>query len=48
MLKNEYGAQYVLNSETEGFDEELYKLSVQLGANVALECVAGELTGKIM
>lgn len=48
MLKNEYGAEYVLNSTTENFDNELYELSKQLKANVALECVAGETTGRIL
>ena len=48
MLKTEYGADYVLNSESPTFDKDLYELSKKLKCNVALECVAGELTGKIM
>ena len=48
MLKEDYGADYVLNSESETFDKELYELSKKLNANVALECVSGELTGRIM
>jgi len=48
LLKKEYGADYVLNSQSETFDKDLYELSKKLKANVALECVAGEMTGKIM
>jgi len=48
MLKKEYGADYVLNSESPTFDKDLYELSKKLNANVALECVSGELTGRIM
>ena len=48
MLKKDYGAKYVLNSKSEDFDNELYKLSKELNANVALECVAGETTGRIL
>ena len=48
LLKKEYGADYVLNSQSESFDKDLYELSKKLQANVALECVAGEMTGKIM
>ena len=48
MLKTEYGADYVLNSESETFDKDLYELSKKLNCNVALECVSGELTGRIM
>jgi NADPH2:quinone reductase len=48
MLKKDYGADYVLNSEHPEFDKNLYELAKKLDCNVALECVAGELTGKIM
>ena len=48
LLKKDYGADYVMNSESETFDKDLYELSKKLKANVALECVAGEMTGKIM
>jgi NADPH2:quinone reductase len=48
LLKEEYGADYVLNSESPTFDADLYDLSKKLGCNVALECVAGEMTGKVM
>ena len=46
-LKKEHGAQYVLNSSDWNFDKELYKLSTELGCNVALECVAGDMTARI-
>lgn len=45
MLKKEYGAEYVLNSSKEGFNEELYKLSTELGCNVGLDAVAGDMPG---
>lgn len=48
LLKDEYGADYVLNSESPTFDKDLYELSKKLNCNVGLECVAGEMTGKIM
>lgn len=48
MLKKDYEADYVLNSEHPDFEKNLYELSKKLDCNVALECVAGELTGKIM
>jgi NADPH2:quinone reductase len=47
LLKEKYQAEYVLNSEKDGFVEELTALSRKLGANVCLECVAGDLPGKI-
>jgi len=48
LLKKECGAEHVLNSETETFDHDLYELSKKLNANVALECVAGPQTGRIL
>jgi NADPH2:quinone reductase len=48
LLKEEHGADYVLNSESPTFEEDMYELSKKLNANVALEAVAGEMTGKIM
>jgi NADPH:quinone reductase-like Zn-dependent oxidoreductase len=38
----------VLNSEEEGFENKLKELSKKLNANVALECVAGPIVGKIV
>jgi NADPH:quinone reductase len=48
LLKKDYGADYVLNSESPTFDEDLYELSKKLQANVALECVAGAMTGRVL
>jgi NADPH:quinone reductase len=48
MLKKEYDADYVLNSSNENFDAELYELSTKLGCNVGLECVAGDMPGRIL
>jgi NADPH:quinone reductase-like Zn-dependent oxidoreductase len=48
MLQKELGAEYVLNSADENFDADLYKLSVKLDCNVALECVAGDMTGRVL
>lgn len=48
MLKKEYNADHVLNSNDENFDKDLYELSTKLGCNVALECVAGDLPGRIL
>jgi NADPH:quinone reductase-like Zn-dependent oxidoreductase len=41
LLKKEYGAEYVLNSSDESYENDLFELAQKLGANVALECVAG-------
>jgi NADPH:quinone reductase-like Zn-dependent oxidoreductase len=48
LLKNEYGAKYVLNSSSADFDKDLFALCKELGCNVAFECVAGEDPGKIL
>ena len=48
LLKKENGAEHVLNSSDPNFDKDLYELSVKLNCNVAMECVAGETTGRIM
>ena len=48
LLKKEYGAQYVLNSSNANFDDELYALSKELGCNVGLECVAGDMPGRVL
>ena len=46
-LKNECKAEYVLNSSDPKFDDDLYELSKKLDANVAMECVAGEMCGRV-
>lgn len=48
LLKNTYGAEYVLNSSEEDFDKELYELSVKLDAKVAYECIAGDMPARIL
>ena len=48
MLKNEYGADIVLNSTSEDFDAELYKLAQESNATVALDAVAGEMPGRLL
>lgn len=48
MLKNEYKAEYVLNSSNENFDKELYELATKLGANVGLDAVAGDMPGRML
>jgi len=48
LLKKEHGAEYVLNSTDPNFDKDLYDLAKKLKANVALECVAGETTGRVL
>lgn len=47
-MKNEHNAEYVLNSTDPNFDAELEALVKKLNANVCLEAVAGELTGRIL
>jgi NADPH:quinone reductase-like Zn-dependent oxidoreductase len=42
------GAEHVVDSATEGFDEELSGLCARLGVTLALDAVAGELTGRII
>jgi NADPH:quinone reductase len=48
LLKKENGAKYVLNSTDPNFDKDLYDLSVKLNCIVAIECVAGDTTGRVM
>ncbi len=42
------GAEHVLNSEEEDFDERLSELCARLGATVAFDAVAGEMTGRVL
>lgn len=42
------GSPYCLNSEDGGFQRDLKALAQKLGATVAFECVAGEMTGKVL
>ncbi len=41
------GAHYVLNSESEDFEDVLREEGGRLGATIAFDAVAGEMTGKI-
>jgi len=47
LLKRE-GSEHVLNSEDPGFDSALRELARGLGASLALDAVAGELTGRVL
>lgn len=47
-LLKDMGAEHVLNSSVEGWEEQLATLSKQLKARVCFECVAGPMTGTIM
>jgi NADPH:quinone reductase len=48
MLKEEYGAEYVLNSTAEGFKEEFTALAKKLNATTLIECVGGSTTGELI
>ena len=47
LLQSE-GAEHVLNSGEEDFDERLRELCARVRATVAFEAVAGELTGRVL
>jgi len=42
------GAEHVLNSSTENWESELAELAKKFKARVCLECVAGDITGRIL
>ena len=42
------GAEYVLNSTSNTFENDLKELSDKLNATVAFECVSGKLTGTLV
>ncbi|TGN20466.1 Zn-dependent oxidoreductase [Leptospira idonii] len=44
----EIGAEYVLNSETPGFEKELFKISKKLNATYAIDAVAGDTAKKVL
>lgn len=48
LLKKEEGADHVLNSTDEDFDEQLKKKIEDLNCTVALEAVSGEMPGRIL
>jgi NADPH:quinone reductase-like Zn-dependent oxidoreductase len=47
-LLREHGAEIVLNSSDEGFDEEFEKLARELNATVCFEAIAGDMPGRII
>jgi len=48
LLKEEYGAEYVLNSSTDTFFDEIKELAKKLRATTCIECVGGPITAKLM
>jgi NADPH:quinone reductase-like Zn-dependent oxidoreductase len=48
MLQKEYGAEYVMNSTKENFDQELFDLALKLKATVGLDAVAGDMPGRML
>jgi NADPH2:quinone reductase len=42
------GAEHVLNSTDAGFDDELRRVCHKLGATIAFEAVAGEMSGRVL
>lgn len=47
-LKETYGCEYVLNSTSPNFFEELTALAKEKKARALIECVGGDLTGKLI
>lgn len=48
LLLKELGANTVLNSESENFDQELSKQAEQLNATMAFDAIAGNMTGRLL
>jgi NADPH2:quinone reductase len=48
LLKKEHGAEYVLNSTSETFDKDLEEICEKLQVSVALECVSGDMPGRLL
>ena len=48
LLKEQYGAEIVLNSNAPNFKEDFTKLCKEMKATALIECVAGETTGQLM
>lgn len=48
LLKEKYGAEHALNSEDTNFHKDLEELVNKLDANVAIECIAGEMPGVLL
>jgi NADPH:quinone reductase-like Zn-dependent oxidoreductase len=47
-LLNSLGAQHVLNSSADNFDEELVALCKRLSATIALDAIGGTMTGTLL
>lgn len=47
-LLRSLGAEHVLDSESDSFDEELRRMCRDLQASVAFDAVAGEMTGRLL
>ncbi|MCK4406135.1 MAG: zinc-binding dehydrogenase [Bacteroidales bacterium] len=47
-LLKKRGEEYVLNSQTEDFEEQLTKLAYEINAVTAFDAVGGEITGQII
>ena len=47
-LLREMGAKHVLDSSDSDFEEQLHERAKKLGATIAFDAVAGELTGKLL
>ena len=48
MLKEQYGAEFVLNSSTDTFLEDIKELAKKLRATTCIECIGGEMPAKLM
>ena len=48
LLKEECGAEFVLNSNSPDFTEQFTKLCKEMKATALIECVGGETTGKLL
>ena len=47
-LLRSMGAEHILNSSDDGFDDELRRVCHKLGASIAFEAVAGEMSGRVL
>ena len=47
-LRETYGCEYVLNSSSETFEKEFADVVKKMQARTLIECVGGELTGKLL
>ena len=48
LLKNEYGAEHVLNSTSPTFYDDLKALAKHLKAKILIECVCGDDAGRLL